>query len=118
MIIGIGLDLVEISRIEKAHKQSSRFAKRILSSREYQIFEKLSTHRQIEYLAGRFAAKEAYAKAKGTGIGEGCSFTQIEIINEANGKPVLYFEEQAVKGFISITHTQSVAAAQVILEDT
>lgn len=66
-------------------------------------------------MAGRFAAKEAYSKANGTGIGEGCELHQIEILKAANGKPVLYFDGVVVNGFISITHTRTTAAAQVIL---
>ena len=115
MIRGIGLDIVELSRIEQALQRSERFATRILTKREYAIFELLSAGRKIEFLAGRFAAKEAYAKANGTGLGEGCTLHQIEILKEENGKPSLYFDGELVKGFISITHTKTVAAAQVIL---
>lgn len=115
MIKGIGLDIVELSRIEKAINRSDRFAKRILTEREWALFEALSAGRKIEFLAGRFAAKEAYAKANGTGLGEGCTLHQIEILKELNGKPTLYFDGELVNGFISITHTKTVAAAQVIL---
>ncbi|WP_332646329.1 holo-ACP synthase [Lysinibacillus sp. 54212] len=115
MIVGIGLDLVELDRIEKALKRSEKFAKRILTERELAIFESLSEHRKIEFLAGRFAAKEAYSKACGTGIGVGCELHQIEILKDELGKPILYFNQKPVKGFISITHTKHVAAAQVIL---
>ena len=106
-----------MSWIKKILKDSNKFPKRILSNRELKIFDTLSELRQVEFLAGRFAAKEAYAKARGTGIREGCSFHQIEIINDALGKPIIYFEGAEVKGFVSITHTADVAAAQVILQD-
>lgn len=115
MILGVGLDLVELDRIEKAYSRSRKFAERILTKRELAIFNDLSAHRQIEFLAGRFAAKEAYSKALGTGIGKGCELHQIEILKGESGKPVLYFEGEAVNGFISITHTRQVAAAQVVL---
>lgn len=115
MIKGIGLDIVELSRIEKAISRSERFVTRILTEREVAIFTNLSKGRQVEFLAGRFAAKEAYAKANGTGLGEGCTLQQIEILKEENGKPALYFDGEVVNGFISITHTKTVAAAQVIL---
>ncbi len=115
MILGIGLDLVELERIEKAYNRSRRFAERILTNRELAIFDSLSPARQIEFLAGRFAAKEAYSKALGTGIGQGCELHQIEVLKDESGKPVLYFDGEAVNGFISITHTQQVAAAQVVL---
>ena len=115
MILGIGLDLVELDRIEKAHGRSSKFAERILTERELAILDTLSASRQVEFLAGRFAAKEAYAKALGTGIGKGCELHQIEILKGESGKPVLYFDGEAVNGFVSITHTGQVAAAQVVL---
>ena len=117
MITGIGLDLVDLKRIKNILNNSNKFPKRILSDRELKIFDTLSELRQVEFLAGRFAAKEAYAKARGTGIREGCSFHQIEIINDALGKPIIYFEGAEIKGFVSITHTADVAAAQVILQD-
>ncbi len=75
----------------------------------------MSNIRKIEFLAGRFAAKEAYAKANGTGIREGCEFHQIEILNDELGKPILYFNRHDVKGFVSITHSKDYAAAQVLL---
>ena len=115
MIKGIGLDLVELERIEKAMTRSEKFQQRILTSRELVLFETLSPSRKIEFLAGRFAAKEAYAKANGTGIGKECELHQIEVLKDDVGKPVLYFDGQLAKAFISITHTQQVAAAQVVL---
>lgn len=115
MILGIGLDLVELQRIEKALTRSRKFAERILTPRELAIFDTLSTARQVEFLAGRFAAKEAYSKAMGTGIGKGCELHQIEVLKDKLGKPILYFDGELVNGFISITHTSQVAAAQVVL---
>lgn len=116
VIIGIGLDLVDLKRIDKILKRSDKFSKRILSERELKVFDSLSESRKIEFLAGRFAAKEAFAKAKGTGIREGCTFHQIEILNDELGKPIIYYQGAAVNGFVSITHTVDVAAAQVILQ--
>ncbi|AWE08918.1 holo-[acyl-carrier-protein] synthase [Lysinibacillus sp. 2017] len=115
MIKGIGLDLVELARIEKMITRSEKFQQRILTLRELAIFETLSPSRKVEFLAGRFAAKEAYSKANGTGIGEGCELHQIEILKDEIGKPILYFNGMRVNGFISITHTHTTAAAQVIL---
>lgn len=115
MIKGIGLDIVEIDRIKKAMNRTEKFQKRILSERELTIFEELSEKRKYEFLAGRFAAKEAFSKANGTGIREGCEFHQIEILNNELGKPELYFNGQAVNGFVSITHSRDYAAAQVII---
>lgn len=115
MIKGIGLDLVELDRIETMMKRSEKFMERILTEKERAIFTTLSHARQVEFLAGRFSAKEAYSKANGTGIGRGCELQQIEILKDALGKPVLYFDGELVNGFVSITHTKTTAAAQVIL---
>ncbi|RHW34890.1 holo-ACP synthase [Lysinibacillus yapensis] len=115
MIKGIGLDIAEIARIKKAMERSEKFQQRILSERELTLFTQLSEQRKLEFLAGRFAAKEAFSKANGTGIGKGCEFHQIEVLRDAAGKPVLYFDGDLVSGHVSITHTKEYAAAQVIL---
>lgn len=115
MITGIGLDIVEIPRVAKALAKSERFAERILSEREQSIFQTLSASRKIEFLAGRFAAKEAFSKARGSGIGKDCTFHQIEVLKGEKGEPQLYFDESLVLGFVSITHTKEYAAAQVVL---
>lgn len=116
MIEGIGLDIVELNRIARLNATSDKFRLRILSNREQEVYEAIpSSGRRNEFLAGRFAAKEAFAKAKGTGIGKECRFEQIEILPALSGKPILYFKDVEVSGFVSITHTQTVAAAQVIL---
>lgn len=115
MITGIGLDITEIERIKKIQAKTRKFEERILTDNERIQFHELSKDRQIEYLAGRFAAKEAFSKARGTGIGKNCSFQDIEILKEPSGKPILYFKGVEVKGFVSITHTKVYAAAQVIL---
>lgn len=115
MIAGIGLDIIELKRIEKLNNRLKRFRLRILTLEETEIYEALSGHRRTEFLAGRFAGKEAFAKARGTGIGATCNFTDINILPDDSGKPEIYFKGSPVTGFISITHTQTVAAAQVIL---
>ncbi|MGX9136238.1 holo-ACP synthase [Rummeliibacillus sp. JY-2-4R] len=115
MIKGIGLDIVEISRIMKANDLSPRFKERVLTPRELKIFNQLKTRRQLEFLAGRFSAKEAFSKANGTGIGKGCALQDIEILPNNQGQPILYFKKEIVQGFVSITHSKEYAAAQVIL---
>ena len=117
MITGIGLDIVELERIRTVSTRTDSFVKRILSDREQEIYQQLSSSRKVEFLAGRFAAKEAFSKARGTGIGAGCEFGQIEILSASNGKPELYFDGEPVNGFVSITHSQEYAAAQVILTE-
>lgn len=116
MITGIGLDITELTRIKTIKMKTTRFEDRILTKKEKIQMQVLSKQRQIEFLAGRFAAKEAFSKALGTGIGKDCSFQDIEILRDNNGKPSLYFKEKPVNGFVSITHTKEYAAAQVILQ--
>lgn len=115
MIKGIGLDIVEIERIAKAMMRSDKFKDRILSEKEQVLFAAHSESRKIEFLAGRFAAKEAFSKALGTGIGKECELHDVEILRGDAGNPVLYFKGELVNGFISITHAKQYAAAQVIL---
>lgn len=115
MIKGIGLDIVEIDRIRKANDMSDLFKERILTPRELVIFDQLKTRRQLEFLAGRFSAKEAYSKANGTGIGKMCKLQDIEILPNTIGKPVLFYQGKEANGFVSITHSKEYAAAQVIL---
>lgn len=115
MIIGIGLDIVEVERIANLSIRQERFSKRILTVNELKSYERLSNRRKVEYLAGRFAAKEAYAKARGTGIGSHLSFLDIEIGTDENGKPWIVKPEFA-RPHVSITHTHQYAAAQVVIE--
>lgn len=115
MIAGIGLDIVELNRIAKMDARSDKLRLRVLVADELASYESLAAHRRIEFLAGRFAAKEAFAKAMGTGIGADCRFEDIAILPDSKGKPVLYFKGEPANGLVSITHTQTVAAAQVVL---
>ncbi|MBS7345006.1 MAG: holo-ACP synthase [Caryophanon sp.] len=115
MIKGIGLDIIELVRVEKIMTRTPRFVERILSVRERAMYDALSHKRKVEFLAGRFAAKEAYAKANGTGIREGCEFLHIEVLRDDLGAPTLYFQGKRANGFVSITHSEAYAAAQVIL---
>lgn len=114
MIKGIGLDIVEIERILDICKRQPRFPLRILTTKELEVYEQLSEQRKMEYLAGRFAAKEAYAKAYGTGIGNQLSFLDIETAYDQNGKPIIV-KPRREKVYLSITHTRTIAAAQVII---
>lgn len=91
MIVGTGIDIVELERIKAILERNPRFQDRILTEYERDTFNQLKGQRQIEFLAGRFAAKEALAKALGTGIGKHLSFQDIEIRNEPSGKP--YFSK-------------------------
>ena len=123
MIIGIGLDVVELSRIEKIWgRYGQKFAKKILHRNELAL---LPEQNPVPFLAGRFAAKEAVAKALGTGISGGMGFADICVLNLASGKPEaqLFGEAaRALKGLgstnilISITHSRDTAAAMAIIE--
>ena len=115
MISGIGLDIVELKRIKRILERQSKFVDRILTEKEKEVYEKLSSNRKVEYLAGRFAAKEAFSKAYGTGIGNSLSFLDIQVENDEKGKPFFrYPEETGVH--LSITHSAEYAVAQVIIE--
>ncbi|TCP23820.1 holo-[acyl-carrier-protein] synthase [Scopulibacillus darangshiensis] len=116
MIIGTGLDVVELDRIVNLIHHD-KFISRILTPTEINLYIKRTDKRKTEFLAGRFAAKEAYAKAKGTGIGKNLSWQDIEIVNDMQGKPILndrMNQEQVIH--LSITHTRTTAAAFVIIE--
>lgn len=125
MITGSGIDLVEIARIQHA---MDRFGERFLH-RVYLASEQaycLRKRNSAESLAARFAAKEAAAKALGTGISHGVSWLEIEVVREPGGRPALRFHGRAaaiaahhgvVRANLSLTHTSSLAVASVALED-
>lgn len=116
MIEGIGIDMVELDRIQTAIEQNKRFAKRILTDKEHDHFLELSAHRQVEFLAGRFSAKEAFSKALGTGIGTQLSFQEIEILPDDQNKPVAVTTAFSGKVHVSISHSREYAVAQIVLE--
>ncbi|WP_113927685.1 holo-ACP synthase [Bacillus sp. P14.5] len=116
MIRGIGLDIVEIKRIAQLVERQPKFIRRILTVAEIDHYSSLTGERRHEFLAGRFAAKEAFAKARGTGIGGDLSFMDIEVRKDSLGKP--YIALPVEKGVhLSITHSRDFAAAQVIIEE-
>jgi holo-[acyl-carrier protein] synthase len=124
MIIGIGTDLVKISRIEHSLTRfGNQFAQRILTPDEFSIF--LQHKNQATYVASRFAVKEATVKALGTGFSQGIYFSQIGVKNNVAGKPEIYFLEKALAVYqqknikaahLSITHEKDYALAFVVLE--
>ncbi|MGG1398024.1 holo-ACP synthase [Bacillus salipaludis] len=115
MIKGIGIDIIELSRVQDLLHRQRKFIDRILTDQEKQKFEVLSERRQVEFLAGRFAAKEAFSKAVGTGIGKELSFLDIEIDSDSLGKP--YLVKPEIKGHLSISHSKEFVVAQVIIEN-
>ncbi|MGP7819083.1 holo-ACP synthase [Niallia sp. 01092] len=115
MIKGIGIDIIELSRVQEIINRKPQFVQRILTEKEQTIYKSYQKTRQIEYLAGRFAAKEAFSKAMGTGIGKKLSFQDIEVDKDSLGKPFIAKPfQQGVH--LSITHSKEYAFAQVIIE--
>ncbi|MBO9131381.1 holo-ACP synthase [Bacillus sp. 165] len=117
MIIGTGIDIVELKRIADLLDRQPKFIDRILTAKEKEYFGLLQGKRKVEFAAGRFAVKEAYSKAIGTGIGQEVSFLDIEIINDERGKPVLTGGTDHIV-HVSISHSNEFAVAQVIIESS
>ncbi|HCL89837.1 MAG TPA: holo-[acyl-carrier-protein] synthase [Candidatus Atribacteria bacterium] len=126
MILGCGIDLVKIERIEKIIKKwGNNFIFRIFTPLEIDYCEKKKDNKFQSY-AGKFAAKEALLKALGLGLRE-ANWKEIEIKNDELGQPIMDTSGKlkniaSTKGvskyFISISHTKEYAVAQVILEGT
>ena len=116
MIVGHGIDIEELSSIQNAVEKREGFAQRVLTDKEMERFGSLKGRRQIEYLAGRWSAKEAFSKAMGTGIGK-LGFQDLEILNNERGAP--YFSKSPFSGkvWLSISHTNQFVTASVILEE-
>lgn len=92
MIFGIGTDIVEFARIEKMHaRYGTRFAERVLSKSELPEYQRSANPARL--LAKRFAAKEAFAKAVGSGLRDPVRLPRISITHDGLGKPVLQFDE-------------------------
>ncbi|MBA5763875.1 holo-ACP synthase [Vibrio sp. 404] len=124
-IVGLGTDIAEIERVEKALARTGvAFANRILTASEMEKFHQ--TKQQGRFLAKRFAAKEAASKALGTGIAMGVSFHDFTIGNDALGKPTLTLTGKALEiatslhianCHISLSDERHYAVATVILEN-
>ncbi|MBQ9738212.1 MAG: holo-ACP synthase [Alphaproteobacteria bacterium] len=90
MIVGIGTDIVQIRRIELSIRRwGDKFLNRIFTETERKTAEKLSAEPRMAYYAKRFAAKEAFSKALGTGIGSLSAWTEIEVVRGESGAPIL-----------------------------
>ena len=88
MIRGIGIDAVELPRMKKIIEEKPKMITRILTVREKELFDGLPLKRQIEFLGGRYACKEAFSKAWGTGIGK-VTFQDIEVLVNEKGAPIV-----------------------------
>lgn len=125
MIIGMGVDLAEVERIQAAiERYGETFLRRIYTGKEQAYCEQFRN--KYERYAGRFAAKEAAMKALGTGWSRGVRWVDLEVVREKSGRPTLALageagkiaEARGVKNIaLSITHTATQALAQVIFED-
>ncbi len=124
MIVGIGTDLCDVGRVAAAlDRFGERFAVRILVERELERFRR--HNRPANYLAKRFAAKEALSKALGTGIRAPVNWHNIEIRNAASGRPFIQpserlqrlFDERGIRAaHLSLTDERAMACAFVVLE--
>jgi holo-[acyl-carrier protein] synthase len=126
LIIGCGIDLIKIERIEKIIKKwGDNFTSRVFTLLEREYCEKKKGNKYQSY-AGRFAAKEALLKALGLGLRE-ANWKEIEIKNDELGQPIIdtsgklkniALAKGVSKYFITISHTKDYAIAQVIIEGT
>ncbi len=121
MILGIGTDIIEISRIEaNIQKHGQKFLDKVFTTHEQAYCKafRLSSRN----FAGRFAAKEAVVKALGTGLVEGLNWLDMEILNDIHGKPYLVFSDSIKTRFdnpvihLSISHCHEYATATAIWE--
>ncbi|MFT7414733.1 MAG: holo-[acyl-carrier protein] synthase [Methylophagaceae bacterium] len=123
MIFGIGTDLVHIPRMQSLlDKHGDKIAQRILSDSEFESFQR--AHKPAAFLAKRFAAKEATAKALGTGFRDGLSLRHIAVSNNEYGKPELTFYQRGLslldelnigRSLLSLSDESEYAMAYVIL---
>ncbi len=122
MILGIGTDIVDITRIAKSIEET-RFKERVFSVHEITYCEAKTN--KAESYAARFAAKEAFFKALGTGWRGGMAFNEVEIQNDELGKPSFHLlgqtaeiiAEKKIKAtHLSLSHTKETAVAMVVLE--
>jgi holo-[acyl-carrier protein] synthase len=125
LIIGLGVDIAEVSRIKAAiERHGQPFLRRVFTPNEIEYCERFRN--KFERYAGRFAAKEAAMKALGTGWRRGVRWVDFEVVRQQSGRPTIALTGEAAKIAAalgvrrisaSITHTESQALAQVIFED-
>lgn len=124
MILGIGIDIIEVARIKASHERfGERFLKRVLRPEEIEYC--LSHRCPAPFLAVRFAAKEAISKAFGTGIGAELSWQDMEIKRKASGEPYVVLHgagqllmevRRGTSLLVSLSHTENYACAVATLE--
>jgi len=123
MIFGIGTDLIEVERVTEKMEKKSGFKELVFSPAEIIYCETMTF--KYEHYAARFAAKEAFLKAIGTGWRNGTAFNEIEIYNDEEGKPEMRFSGITAetiaklklgKVFVSLSHLKTMACAMVVIE--
>ena len=124
MIFGIGIDIVDIRRINEM-KSLQTFAEKILSDIELTFYNEINDDKKNMYLSKQFAAKEAFSKAVGTGISGKVNFKAINILRDSNGKPFCEFDDVLkkllsdlgiIQSHVSLSDERDYAIAYVILE--
>ena len=125
MVIGTGVDIIDIPRIKKMIEKDTRFVEKVFTPVEIDYCR--SKYRKEVHYAARFAAKEAFFKALGTGWRDGMKWTDISVENDELGKPGIKLEDITLEKFhslggdhihLSISHTKEYAVAFVIIEGT
>ena len=123
MIIGIGVDIIEVSRIKESHKQyGNRFLNRVFTEDEIAYCMEFKGN-EFVHLAARFAVKEAFSKAIGTGLTQGFKLKEVSVKNKATGEPEIIlsgslFEKYGnYKTHVTISHTATNAVAVIIMEE-
>ncbi len=123
MIFGIGTDMIEVDRVAEKIAKKTGFKELVFSKHEIDYCEAMTN--KYEHYAARFAAKEAFFKAIGTGWRNGTAFNEVEITNDEQGKPDLSFlgktavsvaEMNLGKISVSLSHLKTMATAVVIIE--
>jgi holo-[acyl-carrier protein] synthase len=123
MILGVGIDIIEVDRVIKKMDQTVGFKEKVFSAREITFCE--TKPNKGENYAARFAAKEAFLKATGFGLSLGYQLSEIEVINDGAGRPSFKlhgdFEKKAIENnwskiHLSISHLKTVACAVAIIE--
>lgn len=122
MIIGIGTDIIEIERIRSTiEKYGERFKEKMFTKVEIDYCEQYKVNKYVHY-AARFAAKEAFSKAIGTGFARGFKFKEIYIENQKSGEPIIRLDGDLKEKYgnnsikVSLSHTDNNAIAYITIE--
>lgn len=117
MIVGHGIDLQEMGRLSEILANKPSFASKVLTPAELEQFQSYPERRALSFLAGRWAGKEAFAKAYGTGLVAGVGFQDLEILSDKQGRPIFTRSPFPGRVWVSISHSGGFAQASVILEE-